>query len=138
MKDTERIRGANGRLRRATDLDETAVRFSWGYHDGAADALQESRRPDGLSSSTICEQHYDPAYAAGYVAGNEAAHNGAYDGSSSAAWVTESRRFAWPKYAPYRQVRKPAWSVERAKAELPDVQVRYQGRTYQAANRAGA
>lgn len=101
-----------GRLRKATPVDETVLRFNWGYHDGAGDYDARSQpRPDGLTVSTIREQHYDPAYAEGYVSGWHDARDGAYSRSSQPAWERESHRASLAvRYATYRikrEMREP-------------------------------
>ncbi len=93
-----------GRLRNATDLDETRIRFNWGYHDAASDVLNGWKRHDGATKHTICDSHFDPAYAEGYRVGCEDAEQGLSTQSSEPAWLRERHRATLsPKYAPYKR-----------------------------------
>ena len=99
-----KIRDARtGRLRKATDLDQTRLRFNAGYHDGAHDAGTDGVRFDGLTVATIREGHFDPAYAEGWVAGWNDAKAGRSAESSEPAWQRErSSATLSAEYAAYR------------------------------------
>jgi hypothetical protein len=101
-----KIRDAQtGALRNATDLDETRIRFNWGYHDGASDCHDNRNRIDRLNQYNITERHFDPAYAEGYRQGWQDEKDGCYRGTSELAWnANRHRATLTPKYAPYRKL----------------------------------
>lgn len=91
------------RLRKANHLDETRLRFNWGFHDGAQAQRENWTRPDGLTVETIRAGHFDPAYAEGYYLGWHEARSGADTSSSEPAWQTVRHLpILTPTYAPFR------------------------------------
>lgn len=93
------------RTRKTTSLDETRVRFNWGYHDAKHDHTSKRTRPDGLGKYTILENHFDPAYAEGWLRGWQDCENGAHSNSSESAWESAKHKATLlPKHAPYRRI----------------------------------
>ena len=95
----------NGQVRKvkANGLDHDRIRFNWGYHDGAREAV-EGVHPARTQrwGDNWQEKHHDPVYIAGYREGTTDAAAGTYANNSWDAWMRTGRQGTEENITPYR------------------------------------
>jgi hypothetical protein len=95
----------NGQVRKvkATDLDRDRVRFNWGYHDGASEAVS-GVFPVRLQrwGADWQNHHHDPTYVAGWQIGYDDAKAGTYTNNSEGAWIRSGREGTEENVTAYR------------------------------------